>query len=89
MASCQLDGQNEFNPLSSLIHWHSLARQCANLLDGSAPFYRIYETKDKKFVAVGALEPHFYANLLRVRITFIAHALPSHLFGCRDGPLLI
>ncbi|VDK20903.1 unnamed protein product [Taenia asiatica] len=65
MASCQLDGQNEFNPLSSLVHWHSLARQCANLLDGGAPFYRIYETKDKKFVAVGALEPHFYANLLR------------------------
>ncbi|KAL5112045.1 Isopenicillin N epimerase component 2 [Taenia crassiceps] len=65
MASCQLDSRNEFNALSSLMHWHSLARQCANLLDGGAPFYRIYETKDNKFVAVGALEPHFYANLLR------------------------
>lgn len=34
------------------------------LLDGSAPFYRTYETADGKYVAVGAIEPHFYAQLL-------------------------
>lgn len=35
-----------------------------NLLDGAAPFYRTYECKDGQFVAVGALEPQFTANLL-------------------------
>lgn len=35
-----------------------------NILDGGAPFYSTYETKDKRFVAVGALEPQFYAALL-------------------------
>ena len=35
-----------------------------NLLDGSAPFYTTYECADGKHIAVGALEPHFYAELL-------------------------
>lgn len=35
-----------------------------NLLDGGAPFYRTYATSDGKYVAVGALEPKFYAALL-------------------------
>lgn len=34
-----------------------------NLLDGGAPFYRCYRCRDGKFVAVGALEPRFYAAL--------------------------
>jgi alpha-methylacyl-CoA racemase len=36
----------------------------ANLLDGGAPFYDTYETGDGKAVAVGALEPQFYAALV-------------------------
>ncbi|WP_165491685.1 CaiB/BaiF CoA transferase family protein [Egibacter rhizosphaerae] len=36
----------------------------ANLLDGAAPFYRTYETADGEYIAVGALEPPFYAELL-------------------------
>ena len=36
----------------------------ANLLDGGAPFYDTYATADGKYVAVGALEPQFYAALL-------------------------
>src|SRR5260370_33210664 len=36
-----------------------------NLLDGGAPFYDTYETADGRHVAVGALEPQFYAELLR------------------------
>ena len=36
----------------------------ANLLDGGAPFYRCYSCKDGGFVAVGALEPRFYAALI-------------------------
>ncbi len=37
-----------------------------NLLDSGAPFYEVYETRDAKFMAVGALEPAFYAEFLRV-----------------------
>jgi alpha-methylacyl-CoA racemase len=39
-------------------------RRAANLLDGGAPFYDTYACKDGKHVAVGALEPQFYAQLL-------------------------
>jgi alpha-methylacyl-CoA racemase len=39
-------------------------RREANLLDGGAPFYRTYACADGKFVAVGALEPQFFAALL-------------------------
>jgi alpha-methylacyl-CoA racemase len=35
-----------------------------NLLDGGAPFYDTYETKDGKYMAVGALESQFYANFV-------------------------
>jgi alpha-methylacyl-CoA racemase len=35
-----------------------------NLLDGGAPFYETYRTKDGKYVAVGAIESQFYAALL-------------------------
>jgi len=36
----------------------------ANLLDGSAPFYRTYACADGRYVAVGALEPQFFAALV-------------------------
>jgi alpha-methylacyl-CoA racemase len=39
-------------------------RRGANLLDGAAPFYSVYETADGRHLAVGALEPRFYAELL-------------------------
>jgi alpha-methylacyl-CoA racemase len=39
-------------------------RRGANLLDGAAPFYGVYETSDGRHLAVGALEPRFYAELL-------------------------
>lgn len=34
------------------------------LLDGGAPFYRVYETADGGYMAVGAIEPQFFAQLL-------------------------
>ena len=34
-----------------------------NLLDGGAPFYACYACADGKYVAVGAIEPQFYAEL--------------------------
>lgn len=37
-----------------------------NMLDGGSPFYDTYETKDAgKYFAVGALEPKFYAALVK------------------------
>ena len=39
-------------------------RREENLLDGGAPFYDTYRCADGKHVAVGALEPQFYAALL-------------------------
>ncbi|XKL65736.1 hypothetical protein PGB90_009156 [Kerria lacca] len=35
-----------------------------NILDGGSHFYDTYETKDGKFMAVGAIEPKFYDELL-------------------------
>ncbi|MGK2937627.1 MAG: CaiB/BaiF CoA transferase family protein [Solirubrobacteraceae bacterium] len=37
-----------------------------NLLDSGAHFYEVYEAKDGGHVAVGAIEPQFYAELLRL-----------------------
>jgi alpha-methylacyl-CoA racemase len=37
-----------------------------NVLDGSAPFYGVYETADRKWLAVGAAEQKFYRNLVSV-----------------------
>lgn len=39
-------------------------QRAGNLLDGGAPFYRTYETSDGRFMAVGALEPAFYSELV-------------------------
>jgi alpha-methylacyl-CoA racemase len=35
-----------------------------NFLDTGAPFYEAYETADGRWIAVGAIEPRFYAELL-------------------------
>jgi alpha-methylacyl-CoA racemase len=37
-----------------------------NLLDSGAPWYDVYRTSDGEWVAVGALEPKFYAELMRL-----------------------
>lgn len=37
----------------------------SNMLDGASHFYGTYETADGKWVAVGAIEPQFYATLIR------------------------
>lgn len=71
---------------SSIIHkqsqgsW-SLERE-SNYLDGAAPWYGVYECSDGKFVAVGAIEPHFYA-LLREKC-----GLADPVFDQADTPNL-
>ncbi len=37
-----------------------------NHIDGGAPFYGVYRCADGRHISVGALEPQFYAALLRV-----------------------
>lgn len=44
---------------------HSLERG-TNMLDGGAPFYSVYETADGGWMAVGAIEPAFFTELLDV-----------------------
>ncbi len=36
-----------------------------SVVDGSSPWYHVYETLDGRYVTVGAGEPQFYAELLR------------------------
>ncbi|KAI5705526.1 hypothetical protein M8J75_016033 [Diaphorina citri] len=48
-----------------------------NLLDGGAHFYDTYETKDGRFMAVGALESQFYAQLL-AGLGMTEEELPQH-----------
>ena len=43
-------------------HWRD--ERGTNLLDGGAPYYDTYACADGRFVAVGALEVRFYAQLL-------------------------
>ena len=55
--------------MMGMIHsWHAAGRwsaeRGANILDGSAPYYRCYETSDGEWMAVAAIEPAFHAALL-------------------------
>lgn len=49
-----------------------------NALDGGAPFYDTYETSDGKFMAVGCVEPQFYAELVEI-LGVDDEDLPFHL----------
>ncbi len=50
-----------------------------NLLDGGAPFYRCYATRDGRAISVGPLEPQFFAELVR-----LAGLPPEHLQDQND-----
>ena len=52
----------------------------SNLLDGGAPFYATYRCADGGYVAIGALEPQFHAQLLE-RL-----GLPPEAFADRLDP---
>jgi alpha-methylacyl-CoA racemase len=61
-----LDGAAHLSTMFAGMLAGGVAREqrAANLLDGAAPFYDLYETADGRHVAVGALEPQFYADLV-------------------------
>ena len=50
-------------------------RRGSNFLDSGAPWYDTYETKDGRHIAIGAIEPQFYALLLD-RLGLSAASLP-------------
>jgi alpha-methylacyl-CoA racemase len=56
------------NLMSMFYAWRQLGqwtdRRGDNLVDGGAHFYGTYRTRDGKYVAVGAIEPQFYRELL-------------------------
>ncbi len=47
-----------------------------NVLDSGAPWYDVYETADRRYVAIGAIEPKFYAELV-ARLGLAGEALPA------------
>ncbi len=57
-----------------------------NVLDGGAPWYSVYETKDRKYVSVGAVEARFFRELLRR--TGIDDAWEQKQHDHRSWPLL-
>ncbi|NUR61090.1 MAG: CoA transferase [Catenulispora sp.] len=66
--------------LSAILHGFSSlglwrAERGTNLLDTGAPFYDVYETADGGHMAVGAIEPQFFAEL--VARLGIAHLVPD------------
>jgi alpha-methylacyl-CoA racemase len=50
-----------FHSMHALKRWTEVPR--TNLLDGGAHFYRAYECADGRAIAIGAIEPQFYAEL--------------------------
>jgi alpha-methylacyl-CoA racemase len=63
-----------FHGLMAVGMWSTVRR--SNLLDGGAPFYDTYETADGHHVAVGALEPQFYSELIE-RLGLSEDGLPD------------
>ncbi len=57
-----------------------------NVLDTGAPFYDVYMAKDGKYLAVGALEPRFFATLARL-LDLTAEDRARHLSPA-EWPLL-
>ena len=66
MDAAIVDGTAHLNSMATGLLAGGLLREerAANLLDGGAPYYDLYETADGKHLAVGALEPQFYDALV-------------------------
>jgi alpha-methylacyl-CoA racemase len=69
-----VDGTANLNAMTSafLAGGNFREERAANLLDGGAPYYDIYETADGEHMSVGALEPQFYdvfVDLLGIKDT--------------------
>ncbi|GAA98246.1 uncharacterized protein L969DRAFT_102093 [Mixia osmundae IAM 14324] len=47
-----------------------------NVLDGGAPWYGVYETRDGKYMSVGAIESQFYEEFLQILIKSLLDSPP-------------
>ena len=54
-----------FSSMAAMGVW-DLGKRAANPLDTAAPWYDVYECADGKWIAVGAIEPQFYATMVEV-----------------------
>jgi alpha-methylacyl-CoA racemase len=54
-----------FTALGAMGVW-DLSKRASNFLDSAAPWYDVYECADGRWISVGAIEPQFYAELVRV-----------------------
>ena len=63
-----VDGTAHLNAMASglLAAGRLEERRGVNLLDGGLPYYDVYETADGRHLSVGALEPQFFAELVRL-----------------------
>ena len=82
-----VDGSAHLNAmLASMVGGGAWREQrAANLLDGGVPFYDVYETADGRHMAVGALEPQFYDEL--VERLGLAGELPDRYDFAQHGTL--
>lgn len=71
--------------VSSFLHrsldmfiWLDGGKRGENLLDTGAPFYDTYETKDGRYMAVGAIEPQFYQNFIKGK-TYIQYCFVKYV----------
>lgn len=55
-----------FFPIEEHLTEGTVPHRGGTITTGLYPWYSIYETKDGKFVSVGAIEPWFYENLCRL-----------------------
>ncbi len=72
-----VDGTAHLNTVTAAFLASGTFREerAANLLDGGAPYYDVYETSDGKHMSVAALEPQFYDVFLD--LLGIAQAAPD------------
>ena len=65
--AAMVDGASSLMTMIYDMFGHGLWRDAreSNLLDGGVPWYDTYACADGRFVAVGALEPQFYAQLIQ------------------------
>lgn len=66
--AAMVDGASLFTAFMRGMHANGLWQEepGSNALDGAAPFYDSYECADGKYVAVGCVEPQFFAELVAV-----------------------
>lgn len=58
------------------------AERGSNIVDSGSHFYDVYECKDGRWISVGAIEPKFYAELLRLLEIDPAQLGPQHEPSC-------